>query len=178
MNKKAKGAIAAIAAVSAAVSAVFLTKKVNTFLKEGRCKECGKKLDDGLFTFYEPEDMAYLSKDVLESRYAEEGDVCEECFDNIYKEGIEVYERALEASQEVKVYFKDFQGQVDYSEEVRKITTECYENKEEALHSIKTMAAYCNCDIVFDVEFDTEIINVDAEKKVVYKAKGILARSN
>lgn len=176
MNKKAKGAIAAVAAISAAVGAVFLTKKVNTFINEGRCKECGKKIDDGLFTVYEPEDMAYLSNDVVEPRFSKKGEVCNECYNNIYKEGIDAYERALEASPSVKVYFKDFQGEVEYSEEVKKVNTECYSSKEEALQSLKTMAVYCDCDIVFDIEFSTEVINIETDKNIMYKAKGILAK--
>lgn len=176
MNKKAKGAIAAVAALSAAVGAAFLTKKVNTFLKEGRCKECGKKLDDGLFTIYEPENMAYLSKDVLDPKFSKKGEVCNDCYDSIYKEEIDAYERALEGTASVKVYFKDFQGEVDYTEEVKKVSTECYENKEDALKSLKTMAVYCDCDVVFDIEFETEVINVETDKNIMYKAKGILAK--
>lgn len=178
MNKKAKGAIAVVSAISAAAGAVFLTKKVNAFLKEGKCKECGKKVDKELFTLYEPEDMAYLSKDVLEPRYEEAGMVCPNCYDSIYREGIEAYERALELADDVRVYFKDFEGSINYSEEVRKVSTECYENKEEALQSLKTMAAYSECDVVFDVEFKTEVINNgDGNKSVMYKAKGILAKT-
>ncbi|KMT22868.1 hypothetical protein [Clostridium cylindrosporum] len=177
MDKKAKGAIAALAAGSAVAGAVFLTKKVNAFLKEGRCKECGKKIDNELFTLYEPENMAYLSRDVVEAKYSEKGMVCPECFDSVYKTEIEAYERAIEGANKVKVYFKDFQGEIDYSQEVKKVSTECYENKEEAIYSIKTMAAYLDCDIIFDLEFATEIINDGKAKKVMYKAKGILAKS-
>ncbi|MEF9934769.1 MAG: hypothetical protein RR539_10240 [Clostridium sp.] len=177
MNKKAKGAIAAVAAISAAVGAVFLTKKVGAFLKEGRCKECGKKIDNELFTVYEPEDMAYLSRDCVDSKFASRGEVCEDCFDCIYGPAIDAYNGALDASSGVKIYFKDFQGEVDYVEEVKKVSTECFESKDEALYAIKTMAAYLECDIVFDVEFFSEVINEQSGKRVMYKVKGIIAKS-
>lgn len=178
MDKKAKSAIAAVAAISAAVGAGFLVKKVGSFFKEDRCKECGKKVDKELFTQYEPEDIAYLSKDVIEPRFFEKGKVCEECYDSIYREGIEKYDVALEDARNVKVYFKEFQGEVGYSEEVKKVSTECYDSKDEVIQSLKTMASYINCDVVFDVEFSTEVINDGPSKRVMYKGKGILAKSN
>lgn len=177
MDKKAKTLIITTAAASAIAGSFILTKKVKKVLKEDRCKECGRKINSDLFTVYEPEDMAYLSSDVLEPRFNVSGKVCPDCYENIYKEAIKEYEDALELSVGVKLYFKDFKGTIDYSEEIRKISTECYENKEDAIQSLKTMANYLGCNVVFDVEFKSEIINSDGFKKVMYKAKGILAKS-
>ena len=177
MDKKAKTLIITTAAVSAIAGSFILTKKMKKLLKKDRCKECGKKIDSELFTFYEPEDMAYLSADVLEPRFNVSGRVCPECYENIYKDAIGEYERALELSVGVRLYFKDFKGNVEYSEEIKKISTEYYENKEDAIQSLKTMANYLDCDVVFDVEFESEVINSDGFKKVMYKAKGILAKS-
>ncbi|MEF9953088.1 MAG: hypothetical protein RR838_10895, partial [Clostridium sp.] len=172
-----KGAIAVAAGISAAVGAVFLTKKVGAFLKEGRCKECGKRIDDELFTVYEPEDMAYLSRECVDSKFGVKGEVCCDCFDSVYQPAIDAYNSALDVANGVKIYFKDFQGEVDYAEEIKKVSTECFETKEEALYAIKTMAAYLEGDIVFDVEFFSEVINEPAGKRVMYKVKGMVARS-
>ncbi|MEG0370951.1 MAG: hypothetical protein RR645_01500 [Clostridium sp.] len=177
MNKKAKGAIVTVAGLSAVLGSLFLTKKIKAFLKEGRCIECGKKIGNEFFTLYEPKDMAYLSREVVDSKFTIKGDVCPDCYDSIYAPNIKSYERALEVAESVKVYFKDFQGEVNYSEEIKKISTECFDNKEEALYSLKTMAAYLECNLVFDVEFSTEVINNDRIKRVMYKVKGIIARS-
>ena len=177
MNKKTKALMITTAAASAIAGSFILTKKIKNLLKEDRCKECGKKIDSELFKLYEPEDMAYLSADVLEPRFNVSGMVCPECYENIYKDAIVEYEKALELSIGVKLYFKDFKGKVEYSEEFKKISTEYYENKEDVIQSLKTMAYYLDCDIVFDVEFESEVINSDGFKKVMYKAKGILAKS-